>query len=435
MGGQVSLLRFPREGGPVRAYHPDSLTQSPWSSHPVPALQRALGANLDERLLWAIDSQGALVGIDLETRSVRRRAGGVALGAVGPDGSLYLVDGSRRIFRLARRDEVRFHDSLPAPARALFPAVNNQVVAVTGAPGGRLIASSADQQLYNTAVPGGDVSATSWGDLVAVANDTGVTLFETSGQHEQRSLPVRNARRVVFSPSGHRLFVSQLREPRLRVFDRFLLEEREPIRLPGEPREFRLDASGRWMMVRREAGDSVWVIDLATGRLAGSVLSEWGPDLPLVAGASTLVVRQGDDVVALDLRTSPARELARLAEGGRDSWLAIHWVPPERMPAAIAAAESASVAQDSALTSGVTPPRPDSVVMYLQVSRTQNAEWATLLMKQLQADGFPAAILNPTEPEDGFRVVVGPYPTREGADSAGRAMGRPYFVIRLPGRR
>ncbi len=69
------------------------------------------------------------------------------------------------------------------------------------------------------------------------------------------------------------------------------------------------------------------------------------------------------------------------------------------------------------------------------MSRTQNAEWATLLMKQLQADGFPAAILNPTEPEDGFRVVVGPYPTREGADSAGRAMGRPYFVIRLPGRR
>jgi cell division septation protein DedD len=73
--------------------------------------------------------------------------------------------------------------------------------------------------------------------------------------------------------------------------------------------------------------------------------------------------------------------------------------------------------------------------MYLQVSRTQNAEWAQLLMRQLKGDGYPASILDPSEPEDGYRVVVGPFSVREAADSVGRAMGRPYFVLRLPAKK
>lgn len=353
----------------------------------------------------------------------------MSTGSVGPDGSLYVVDAARQIVRISRREEVRFHDPLPALPRALYPAVNNQVVAITGGPA-RLIAASADQPVYSAAVSSGEMSATPWGDLVAIANDSGVTLHETGGQHARHVLDIRHARQLGFSPSGHRLYVSQ-DAPRLLVYDRFTLTELPPLPLPGIPAEFRSDASGRWLMVHREAGDSIWIVDLATGKLAGSVLADWGSDLPLVAGASTLILRQGDDVVSLDLRQAPPRGVARLAGGGRDSWLATYWVPPERIPAAIAAAESASVAQDSALAAGVPPSEPDSLMMYLQVSRTQNEEWATLLMKQLQGDGFPAAVLPPTEPEDGYRVVVGPYALRETADSVGRAMGRPYFLIRV----
>jgi hypothetical protein len=434
VGGQVSLLRFPGGGGVVQSYHPDSLTVSSWASQSVPAIRRALGVNLDERLLWALDTQGNLVGIDLETRLVRRRLAGVIAGSVGPDGSLYVVDSSHHIVRMAQRDAIRFHDPLPAAPRALYPAVNDQVVAVTGPPA-RVITASADQVAHSAAVSTGDVSATTWGDLVAIANDSGVVLYETGGQHSRRWLEIRRARRVGFSPSGHRLFVSQQDQPRLRVYDRFTLTELPPLQLPGTPKEFRVDASGRWMMVHREAGDTIWIADMTTGRIAGAALADWGPDLPLVAGASTLVIRQGDDVVSLDLRQATPRETARLNGGGRDFWQAISWVPPERIPAAVAAAESASVAQDSALVTGVTPVQPDSIVMYLQVSRTQNEEWASLLMKQLQADGFPASILPPAEPEDGYRVVVGPYPLRETADSVGRAMGRPYFLLRLPAKK
>ncbi len=135
------------------------------------------------------------------------------------------------------------------------------------------------------------------------------------------------------------------------------------------------------------------------------------------------------------MRRAPAAETARLKGGGEDQWLAVAWVRPERVPAAVAAAESASVAQDSVLVTGVTPAPVDSILMYLQVSRTQNNEWAALLMKQLRADGYPASVLDPTEPEEGYRVVVGPFTSRESADSTGRALGRPYFLLRLPGKK
>lgn len=429
IGGPAALLRFPAGGGSVQSYHPDSLTPWTWTSQTTPPIRRVLGASLDERLLWALDDGGTLLAIDLETRLIRPRLAGVRAGSVGPDGSLYVVGPDRHITRITRREEVRFHDPLPTLPRALYPAVTNQVIAITPGPP-RLIAASPDQPGYSSRVPSGETAATPWADLIAIANDSGVTLHETGGQHARQVLDIRHARRVAFSASGHRLYVSQ-DGPRLLVYDRFTLAELPPLSLPGVPGEFRSDASGRWLMVRRAAGDSVWIVDLATGKPAGSVLADWGADLPLVAGASTLILRQGDDVVSLDLRQSPPREVARLAGGGRDFWLTIPWVPPERIPAAIAAAESASVVQDSALATGILPSAPDSLVMYLQVSRTQNEEWAALLVKQLRGDGYPASVLPPTEPEDGYRVVVGPYSIRETADSVGRAMGRPYFLIRV----
>ena len=52
-----------------------------------------------------------------------------------------------------------------------------------------------------------------------------------------------------------------------------------------------------------------------------------------------------------------------------------------------------------------------------------------LFADQLRQGGFPSRVFEPTTPEDGFRVVVGPYATREEADAAGRRLGRPYFIV------
>ena len=415
------------------AYHPDSLRPTGWTSlQKTPKLHQLLGADVDERVLWAIDADANLVSIDLESRAVRTVVSGVTAGSLGPDGSVYVTDAEHRIVRVVRRQPVHFHDSLPASPRALFGAVNEQVVALTGGSTARLITVNAEQTLHSVTIPAGEAIATAWGDLVAVATDTGVLLFETTGQRTESRLPaLRHAKRVVFSPSGHRLFVSD-DQPEIRVYDRFSRDRLAAIELPGVPEEFRLDPSGRWLLARPAAGDSIWVADLATSSLAASVPGEWAKDLPMIAGAATLIVRQGEDLASFDLRQVPPARIARLEGGGRDLWLTAAWVPAERLPAAVAAAESATVVQDSALLADSSRTLADSTAIYLQVSRTQNPEWAELLSKQLKGDGYPALVLKPKEQEEGYRVLLGPYPSRETAESTGKRLGRAYFLLKLP---
>jgi hypothetical protein len=437
VGGQVSLLRFPRTGGSVQAYHPDSLGDPYWVTvGRVPAIRRLLGPDLDERIAWAVDSRDTLIAIDLESRAVRRQLANASAGVVGPDGALYVTDAKHRVKRVLRRTPAEFQDSLPAAPVALFGAANDHLVVVTGGSEPQLITSNAERTLHSTVLPAGEVAATFWGDQLAVAADTAVILYETVGSNRAVT-PIRtrqHARRVAFSPSGHRLYVSG-DDAALAVYDRFSLRELARIELPAPPRALRADASGRWMLVRPPGSDSVWVVDLATNRLATSVPGNWGPDLPVIAGAATLISRVGSDIVSLDLRQAPPRQIASLEGGGDDLWMVAAWVPRERARAAVAAAESATVAQDSALVSDSLRATGDSTGVFLQVSTSQNPDWAGQLARTLKEAGFPSRVLDPRGPDDGYRVVVGPYPNRDVAEENGRKLGRPFFILREPQQR
>jgi len=437
----VSLLRFPVTGGLVRAYHPDSLGAPIWASlATVPAIQRVVGVDLDERIAWVVEEPGTLIAVDLESRAVRKQLTGVTSAVVGPDGSLYVADAERRVRRVLHRSPLEFHDPLPSVPVALFGAVNDVLIAVTGGTPAKLITTNAEQAVHVTTLPPGEVGATFWGDLVSVAADTAVVLYETvSGRRAVTPFHVRQrARRVAFSPSGHRIYVAG-DQSELEVYDRFSLTEITRIKLPGPPRALRVDASGRWMLLRPPTADSVWIVDLATNRLAAPVPGSWGPDLPLVAGAATLVTRLGGDIASFDLRQTPPRLLARLSGGGDDLWLVAAWLPRERLQAAAAAAESATVVQDTALVADSLKVSaqvdPDSAGIFLQVSTSQNPEWAENLAKQLKEAGFSSRVLKPKGPDDGYRVVVGPYPNRDVAEENGRKLGRPFFILRESARR
>jgi hypothetical protein len=376
-----------------------------------------------------------LVAVDLESRSIRKQPpSGIAVSGVGPDGSLFLTDAQNRVVHIVRRTPVPFHDPLPAPPRVLLGTANDQLVAVTGGDSPALITANAEQILNTSPIPAGALAATFWGDLVAVATDTAIVFYETLGRRTVTSIRTRHpAREVVFSPSGHRLYAAGA-DADVVVYDRFAFQELSRIRLPDVPRSIRVDASGRWMLAR-PAGDSVWVVDLSTNRVAGTVPGEWASDLPLVAGAATLVTRQNEDVVTWDLRKAPPKKATTLLGAAADLWLAAAWVPRERASAAVAAAESAIVVQDSALLAKANAAEGDSVAIYLQVSSSQNPTWASSLSKSLTEAGFPATVLDPGQPEEGYRVVVGPYASRDVAEEAGRKLGRAYFILRLPAKR
>lgn len=431
---QVSLLRFPRTGGPVTAFLPDSLIPAGWSTPlPAPPLRLAIGADLDERLAYALDEDENLVAIDLESRGIRRQLmPGVSAAVMGPDGSLYVARADRRIVRLVRRTPLELTDPLAGAPRAMYGTVSGQVVVVTPGSPRRLLFASSERAVHEELLPEGSVAATYWGDLLAVAADTAIILYETSGDFRVRSARVTDrARDVTFSPSGHRIYVA--RDSRdVVVLDRYGLGQLPSIRLPGAPRAIRTDASGRWLLARPAESDSVWVVDLATGRPAASLPTAWASDLPLVAGAATLIARQGDDVVAWDLRSVPPKRLATLVGAGPDSWLAVGWVPRDRLPAAVAAAESATVTQDSALVGETSFTPADSVDIYVQVSTSQNPDWAEDLADRLRDEGVEATVLKPKGDQEAYRVVIGPFQTREAAEETGRRLGRPYFILRLP---
>ena len=90
------------------------------------------------------------------------------------------------------------------------------------------------------------------------------------------------------------------------------------------------------------------------------------------------------------------------------------------------------VAQDSLLVTDSVSAAAIADRLYLQVSTSQNAEWSRELARLLSADGYPARVIDPTAADDGFRVVVGPYPTRAEAEEVGRKLGRPYFILTNP---
>jgi cell division protein FtsN len=67
--------------------------------------------------------------------------------------------------------------------------------------------------------------------------------------------------------------------------------------------------------------------------------------------------------------------------------------------------------------------------VFLQVSSSQNPAWANELSGKLKAAGLPASVLAPARSDEAYRVVLGPYATREQAEEAGKKIGMPSFVV------
>ena len=395
-------------------------------------LRRPLGADLDERLVFAVDSAGNLVALDLETRAVRGGLlSGITSAIMAGDGSIFAIDRELRVTHLHRRTPTRFRNPLPAPARSLFGALNDRLIAVTTGASPEVVFLSAEADSKSYPAPAGAAAATMWGDLVAIAADTAVAFFDLNARERPASIRLEGGVEVVaFSPSGHRLYVGRDRGDFV-VVDRFSKQVIATIPLSSRVAEIRPDVTGRWVLLRSEAHDSLWVVDATVNRVSARFASGWDTDLPTVAGPSHLVIRRGADVESWDLTGATPERQGSIRNGAADFWTPIAWVPPDRVSAAQASVEEASAVQDSALVFGAIPPLtlvPPSEV-FLQVSSSQNPEWARELARQLTAAGHSASVRNPSIADEGYRVVIGPFASREAAEEAGRQLGRPFFVL------
>ncbi|MBK7714589.1 MAG: SPOR domain-containing protein [Gemmatimonadetes bacterium] len=418
-----SLLRLPAAGGPAALYHVPGLAPWDWrTSTPFPPLRRVVGADLDQELVYALTDKNEVVALDLQTARPRPvLAQSVREVTIGPDGTLFTVDDSLRVVQFVRRNPVRFATRLPARPRDLFGTRGATLIAISAGAANGLTLLHPGEPPKRAELPTGDAAAAFWGDLLAIAADSAVILADPEQPDLLQSLPVSgHARAVLFSPSGHRFYVAR-REGGVLVYNRFTRQKVGEIDLPGPAGALRVDPFGRWLLVHPTGADSLWLVDLATDRYVGGFAADWSSDLPTVTNQQTLLLKLGRDVVAYDLTNGEFPEAGRVRDGSGDFWLPLAWTPETGTASALP-----ETAADT-----TTPLAPDDEAasrVYLQVSSSQNRAWSDELARQLEQQGLPASVLEPRDGEEGFRVVLGPYPTREVAESTGRRLGRPFFI-------
>ena len=418
----ATAIRVRQSGGSWQVYRLPDLTPVRSGTGRLPRIDRLIGLDPESDQLFALTLRDELLAVDLLGGRIDTVATHVVAAVLGPDGTLYGVDRAHRVTALKRRVRRVWPDSLPATPRDLFGAADQRLLIVTRGGEGQLVIASADKSPAGHPIPlASDVTATLWGDVVAVAVDSGVAILDPAGGRPPAFIPMRDhPRAVAFSPAGHRLYVARRTADGLVVVDRYTHRELDRVRLPAPAAVLRPDPLGRWLLVGPSSADSAWIVDLPNRSLRGVTATPWGADLPAIAPDGTLLSRQGEDVVAID--PEALAERARVQGGAADLWLVTSW-HPRGMPT-----PTTGDAPTTAEASGEGP-------VYVQVSVSQNREWSTENAQQLARAGLPAQVLAPRSPEEGYRVVLGPYPTRAEAEAIGRKLGRPFWIFQADGRR
>lgn len=417
----VTVLRIPREGGLARLYRVPALDSAAWKpAERLPPVERSIGADPEQGLVFVLDRKNNVVAVDLDTRRVRTFLENVRYATLGPDGALYAVDTASSVVQLVRRTPVRFRSKLQGKPAVLHGTMDGALLAQLAGKTPALEFLGPDQAPTSIPLPEGQVASSFIGDEIAVAADSAVILYTPHQKAQPRVIPIEgDARAALFSPSGHRLYVARAAAPLL-ILDRFEGTRLREIQLPGPAKGLRNDLYGSWLLVQPESADSVWVVDVGTGKYLGATAAKWGDDLPAVAPPRTLLVRRGADVVSLDLAEKGFAEVGRVAGGASDIWLPLAWHPAQETEIP-AEADSAALADSDSASGRAT--------VYLQVSSSQNPTWASELSEKLRAAGLPAAVLTPRRSEEAYRVVLGPYATREQAEETGRKLGMPSFIV------
>jgi hypothetical protein len=441
----VVAFRLPRAGGELLAYRLPRLTPTDWTigGRVSPARAAVAMDGTGRRLIYR-DHAGAIDEFDLVSYRERPVAPRGAVATIASDGTVLAVTAAGTVIESEPWGSHTWPGSLGRGVRDAFAGLGSQLVVLRRAGSDSLSLATRENGVSLTApIP----DATAWsasreGDAVALATDSGLVVVEDRDPRNQWFVRLKGSpTAVAFSPSGHRIYVALRTEDRVAVVDRFSRRTRPAIPLPGPAGALRMDPWGRAILIRplaRDAGDVTWVVAVATNELEGELTTRWASDLPAVSEGGALLSRQGTAVVARDVRTLDS--LGAVPGGAGDLWFVGRWKPTTGPGAArreALASASTPAARGTAVTTRPSPrpaaPAPPSAAapsgqLWVQLSVSQNEAWASDLASDLIRAGQPARVSQPATPGAGWRVLVGPFATRDLADSAARTLGRPYWI-------
>ncbi len=203
-------IRLPAKGGTPQLYRLPRLTAVEGVlKGKLPPVERVIGLDPESAFLFVTTAKHELFALDLGSGRVDTVGTTIRQAALGPDGTLYAVDSSRRVVSISRRTRFVWPQALTALPRDLFGATDQHLVGVI--PQDKLLIAAADQpSTVRPIAAGGDVAATRWGDLVAVASDSGIAFYDPLGRRDPSFVKLADApRALAFSPSGHRIYVAR----------------------------------------------------------------------------------------------------------------------------------------------------------------------------------------------------------------------------------
>ncbi len=467
-GPDALVLRFPRVGGLVRAFAYPTVDSAIWkSADKAPALERVLGFDDEAGSVTGVDTKGAVVRVDLRLGKVSRDAKPKLTRLTSSDGSsVYGIAKDGSVVRLTPAGQWTFkppeapHDIIPEPDGSLL------LVSDRGDKTTVWQMHPPDRQLTDTAhLPAvGRAMRTMVGDRVYFTVDSGLIGLRSKGLEPVPSVHLdHKVRALATTPSGDRIYVALDSGDAILVIDRYTHKIDTRVPLGGEAVELRMDPTGRYVLARPAHGDSAWVINVGTDRLVGAVSTEWRADLPAVAPNGWLALLSKHDVLLADGES--LRVEKTVTDGAADTWLFVVWngfrrpdVPDQPLTfagdsaarpdtSASAPGDTGNVFAPPADTSEAagarpaTAPRPAAPAdsgaspnvglggFTVQFAALRSQTVADSLARTIAVDGtHPRVVEAPHNGDMIYRVVLGPFATKDDALRVAKASGASYWI-------
>jgi cell division septation protein DedD len=475
-GPDQLVLRFPRSGGAARAFAFPRVDSLVWTADSkAPALVRLLGFDDGAGSVLAEDAKGAVVRIDLRRGDVTRDPASKLSGLTSADGSAaYGLGTDGTVTRITPAGSWTFkppsaaHDIVPQPDGTVLLLANHGEGTVAW------LIRPPDEHIIDSVVLPRVTRAirTPAGDRVYFPVDSG--LVGVRGRDLQIVPSVRLPARphaVVTSPSGDRIYAVADSSNEMLVVDRYTGRVTTKITLPTAPSALRMDPTGRYVLARAATGDSVYVVSVSTDRLVGATTSDWRADLPAVAPNGWLALLRGKDVVFVDAESLLPRNT--VAGGAADDWMFVSWngfrpraagldnpvtfesndsvqrdttenpfagqvpgadtLPPDSTGPEVPAQAPATPALPRAQAPTAHQPPADSAAksagFTVQFAALRAPDAANEVLRDVHVSGATPRLVATTR--DGvtiYRVVIGPFATREEAERIARTSGKSYWV-------
>jgi len=459
-GSDAIALRLPRAGGTARAYLFQKLDSVVWSATGSPPVGRVLSFDQDAGLVAFTDDKGQPRRVDLRLGEIRSASKTKLTAVTSTNGSdIYGVAPPVSVVRMTPSGDWTF--KAPSVVQAVYPQADGSIV-IASPPGASThlwhIRPTADEILDSTTISGvtrGPVAQAL--DRLYVTTRDGLIGVRMRDLVPQKKIPLSgDVRALVPTPSGDRVYVALAESPRIAILDRYRESVSGAIELPSPASDLRIDPLGQSLLAKPAGGgDSAWVIAIGTGKVIGSIPTEWSTDLPTFAPSGMIATLRGPDVVFSDVSTLRTTQTVR--GGAKDYWYFFNWNgfrpraanldQPVTFPSESAARDTMIAKPPATDTTRppnppmrdasptmVTPPgsytvpRPATQFM-VSFAAVLDAEKANLVASGIEVGGVkPHVVQAQVGSTLVFRVVLGPYATREEAERVGRESKRQYWV-------